>query len=211
MANIKTYRFLFGWISKLIRPVKVLQNKKLKDERVIYCINHTSNWDFVTVLESFDICPICVYKEEFRKNKFLSKLFDSLGYVAVKRGEADINAIKIFMSALKQGKSLLIAPEGTRNKVHDGSLMPFKEGAVMLAIKTKTPIIPIYIYHPRNKKDKIISTTNIVVGEKIEFVDLYDTSISKETLANANQRLFDEFLKAKEICDQHKKGKKSKK
>ncbi|MBR5250571.1 MAG: 1-acyl-sn-glycerol-3-phosphate acyltransferase, partial [Clostridia bacterium] len=205
----KTYRLLFGWISKIIRPVKVLQNTKLKDDRVIYCINHTSNWDFVTVLESFDIDPICAYKEEFRKNKFLSRLFDSLGYVAVKRGEADINAIKIFMSALKQGRSLLIAPEGTRNKVHDGSLMPFKEGAVMLSIKTKTPIIPIYIYHPRNKKDKITSTTNIVVGKKVEFDDLYGMPLTKETLTNANQRLFEEFLNAKEICDKHKKHKKS--
>ena len=101
MAKISTYRFLFGWISKIIRPVKVLGNKNLKDGKFIYCINHTSNWDFVTVLESFKISPICVYKDEFRKNKFYSKLFDSLGYIPVKRGEADLNAIKIFISTLK--------------------------------------------------------------------------------------------------------------
>lgn len=201
MAKIKTYRILFGWISKLIRPVKVIGNKNLKDEKVIYCINHTSNWDFVVVLESFNFSPVCVYKSEFREKAFYRKLFDGLGYVPIKRGEPDLNAIKTFISTLKSGKSILIAPEGTRNKNYDVGFLPFKEGAVSLAIKTRTPIIPIYIHHKRNKRNKIIGRTHIVVEDKLFFDDLYAQPITKEALDIANQRLLDKFLIAKEIAD----------
>jgi len=201
MAKIGTYRFFFGWFFKLIRPVKILGNKNLPTQKVIYCINHTSNWDFIVTLESFKISPVCVYKSEFREKAFYRKLFDSLGYVPVKRGEPDLNAIKTFITTLKNGGSILIAPEGTRNKIHDGTLMPFKEGAVSLAIKTKTPIVPIYIYHPRNKNDKIIGITRIVVGETITFDDFYDKPITKDKLSLANELLFAEFSKTKKICE----------
>ena len=69
MAKIATYRFFCAWLSRIIRPVKVLGNKKLKDERIIYCINHTSNWDFVVTLESFKISPKKLIKNFLQNNE----------------------------------------------------------------------------------------------------------------------------------------------
>lgn len=210
MAKIATYRFFCAWISRIIRPVKVLENKKIKDERIIYCINHTSNWDFVVTLESFKISPVCIYKAEFRKSKIFRNFLDGLGYIPVNRGEVDLNATKKSISALKQGRSLLIAPEGTRNTVHDGSFLPFKEGPVSLAIKTKTPVLPIYIFHQRNKKDKIVGKSIIVVGEKLYLDNFYDKPLNKDTLQEANILLLEKFNNAKKQCEDYLANKKSK-
>ena len=44
---------------------------------------------------------------------------------------------------LKDKWGVLIHPEGTRSK--DGKLGKFKNGAALLSIETKTPIVPAYI------------------------------------------------------------------
>ena len=45
---------------------------------------------------------------------------------------------------IKQGVSIWIFPEGTRNKNEDETqLLPFKEGSLKMAEKTGCPIIPV--------------------------------------------------------------------
>jgi 1-acyl-sn-glycerol-3-phosphate acyltransferase len=48
---------------------------------------------------------------------------------------------------LKEGYSLVAFPEGTRSR--DGQLGPFKKGAFLIALKAKTPILPISIVDSR--------------------------------------------------------------
>ena len=49
---------------------------------------------------------------------------------------------------LKEGKSFLAFPEGTRSR--DGRLGQFKKGAFIMAIRAQVPIIPITIQNSRN-------------------------------------------------------------
>ena len=44
---------------------------------------------------------------------------------------------------LQDGYSLVIFPEGTRNKGEELTMLPFKEGAFKIATKTGCPIVPI--------------------------------------------------------------------
>ena len=66
----------------------------------------------------------------------------------IKRGKADVAAIKTAMKYLKDGELLLMFPEGTRHQ--DGEFGDAKTGAAMLALRTGVPIIPIYL--PAEKK-----------------------------------------------------------
>mgnify|MGYP000787403163 CR=1 FL=1 len=107
------------------------------------------------------ICPRIIHymaKKELFDIKGLGPLITALGAFPVDRSKADINAIKLSLKAVRDGRKLLIFPEGTtRHKEGDEA----KEGAARIALKTGAPILPIYI--SENKKFR--SNVYVVIGE----------------------------------------------
>ena len=53
--------------------------------------------------------------------------------------------MKKMLEKLKNGVSICIFPEGTRNKGEEGTLLSFKEGSFKMATKAGCPIVPIAI------------------------------------------------------------------
>ena len=89
------------------------------------------------------------------KNPIFRKLIQSLNAYPVSKSGGDIATFRTICSLLKDGKKVLIFPEGTRSK--DGTISDFKRGLGMLAKKSGCPIIPAYIHGtntawPRGKK-----------------------------------------------------------
>jgi 1-acyl-sn-glycerol-3-phosphate acyltransferase len=80
-------------------------------------------------------------KIESWDNKFLNWVFNIWGMIPVRRGEADMHALKAAIRALEKGYIFGIAPEGTRN--YNGILKRALPGVVTLALHTDTPVIPI--------------------------------------------------------------------
>lgn len=80
-------------------------------------------------------------KIESWDNKFLNWVFGVWGMIPVRRGEADMRALKAAIRALEQGRIFGVAPEGTRN--HTGVLIRAQPGAVTLALHTGVPVLPV--------------------------------------------------------------------
>lgn len=80
-------------------------------------------------------------KMEAWDNAFLNWLFNLWGLIPVRRGEGDTSALRKALKALEAGYIFGIAPEGTRNVT--GKLNRAHPGAVMLAIHSGAPILPI--------------------------------------------------------------------
>lgn len=76
---------------------------------------------------------------------FIGRLIELVGAfpVSIERG-GTIKALKESLQILRSGKTLVIFPEGEREFI-DGNLLPFKTGAVRLALETNVPILPITI------------------------------------------------------------------
>jgi 1-acyl-sn-glycerol-3-phosphate acyltransferase len=55
-----------------------------------------------------------------------------------------LKAIVTAIDKVKNGISICIFPEGTRNRT-ENDLLPFKEGSFKIAVKTGCPIVPITI------------------------------------------------------------------
>jgi 1-acyl-sn-glycerol-3-phosphate acyltransferase len=64
--------------------------------------------------------------------------------IYVYRGEVDRQALRQALAALKEGRVLAIAPEGTRSRT--GGLQEGKEGTAFLALRADVPLVPVVAY-----------------------------------------------------------------
>ncbi len=125
----------------------------------VVCPNHNQNADpplAAAALGNGSQLMVMAKKELFDM-PLLWRLFTWLGGFPVDRGRADLGAIKTAMRSLKEGKKLLIFPQGTRGTEADSA----KEGAAMLAVKTGVPILPMYISEDKRFRRHV----HIVIGE----------------------------------------------
>ena len=96
-------------------------------------------------------------KKELFKIPILGGILSRAGAFSVDRGNADMGAIRTSMMILKEKGILGIFPEGTRRQDSGEG----KHGAVMLAARTGSQVVPVYI--PRQKR--IFHRLDLVVGE----------------------------------------------
>ncbi|MCP4580164.1 MAG: 1-acyl-sn-glycerol-3-phosphate acyltransferase [candidate division Zixibacteria bacterium] len=82
-------------------------------------------------------------KKELFKPFLLGRFIAKVNAFPVDRFGFDIEVIKKSISLLKQGRALIMFPEGTRSK--DGRIMEGKIGVGMLAYKAGVPIVPAYV------------------------------------------------------------------
>jgi 1-acyl-sn-glycerol-3-phosphate acyltransferase len=104
--------------------------------------NHTGQIEVAVFFGQLQPRPITGWaKMESWDNAFLNWLFNLWGLIPVRRGEGDISALRKALSALERHYIFGIAPEGTRNKT--GRLKRARPGAVLLAIHSGAPILPL--------------------------------------------------------------------
>lgn len=88
------------------------------------------------------------------------------GAFPVRRGEADVVAIKHALQVLQQGRALLMAPEGTRGSA---ILREGHDGAALLAARSGAPLIPVGVsgqeHFFRNLKRLRRTTVRVSVGD----------------------------------------------
>ena len=137
-------------------------------------------------------------KKELFKNKFYAWILRGLGCIKIDRQNLDIAATKQVFQVLKDNKTLGIFPQGTRSQADD---MEIKNGVCMFAIKSKTPIVPMYI----KKKPKFLVFNKIYIGEPFELTEFYDQKLTKEVLDSAAKIVLAKFeelkLKSEEKMD----------
>jgi 1-acyl-sn-glycerol-3-phosphate acyltransferase len=110
---------------------------------VLLLSNHQSFLD--PVLATVAIPRECHYMARdtlFEKPRF-RQLIEHLNAFPVKRGKADMRAIKETIRRLKEGGVLLGFPEATRTT--DGSIGEMRAGLILVARKTRVPIVPTLI------------------------------------------------------------------
>ncbi len=130
-------------------------------------------------------------KIESWDNAFLHWLFNLWGLIPVRRGEGDTSALRKALKALEDGYIFGLAPEGTRNVT--GRLNRGHPGAVMLAIHSGVPILPVahwggeHFLHnlPRFKRTDF----HIRVGELFR-LKLEGVKVTRE----ARQQITDEMM-----------------
>ena len=116
-----------------------------KDQAVLYIGNHRSYFD---ILLTYSRCPRLtgyVAKVEMLRYWLLRDWMKALYCLFLDREDmkAGLKTILQGIEYIKNGISICIFPEGTRNRQEE--MLPFKEGSLKMAEKTGCPIIPMAI------------------------------------------------------------------
>ncbi len=99
--------------------------------------------------------------EVVMKGKLRSALIKGVGGIKIDRTKADIEAINTSTAKLKEGFLLAIFPQGGIDR--GDSVDTVKSGAVLIALRSGAPIIPMYIA----PKGNLLSRRVVVIGEAI--------------------------------------------
>ena len=111
----------------------------------VFLFNHQSAVDPVLVAKVLRRDFTGIGKQELRRHPLFGPAFAFAGMVFVDRSDTGkaIAALAPAVEALRHGRSIAIAPEGTRSRTPQ--LGPFKKGAFHLAMQAGVPLVPIVI------------------------------------------------------------------
>lgn len=176
----------------LYRPKIVGKENLPKETGALLCPNHVHNLDSAVIVSMFHRKVNVLAKEELFKNRFICWLADLFGIYPVKRGSADLQAIKISLKLLKHDELLLMFPEGTRNGLAKG-VKP-KNGAVLISATAEKPIIPIGIQGSFKPFRKVI----VNIGKPIDYSKYKDDIKDKELMTKLTDELMSKVIKLRD-------------
>ena len=167
---------------KLKLNVNVINKEKLpSDGKYLLISNHRSIVDpliIETALKDTKIRGFWIAKKELYNSFFFGMFTRNAGSILLDREAKNMAPFfKDIKEVVKEENSIYIFPEGTRNK-EKTPLSSFKEGARVIALKNRLPILPVYIKtnanevlkEAINKRDEQL-TIEIEIGELIDYKD----------------------------------------
>ena len=186
-------KFLFRLFAVIVYRPKVIGKENLpKESGAILCPNHVHPLDAPIIIAMLKNRINVLAKEELFKSGFFRWLAGMFDIHPIKRGKADMQAIKTSLVILKNNKLLLMFPEGTRKGLEKG-IKP-KSGAVLIAATAQKPIIPIGIKGNFKPFRRVI----ITIGKPIEYSKYKGEVKDKETANKLTKELMDEIIKLRD-------------
>ncbi len=194
--------FMWLWMRPKVLYESAEAKKRVKGAAVIVA-NHLSLLDPIAI--SFVLWyrhGHMIAAERLYKNAFSSWFFNHINCIRVDRQNFTMDTFRAAVDVLEDGKPLTIFPEGGRNRedLTQTPIKAFKSGAVMIAIKGKAPIIPMYIAPHKHWYNRFV----VVVGEKTDPAALCGGPATVHALDRVSDELRQRELKLMEIYQQWK-------
>jgi 1-acyl-sn-glycerol-3-phosphate acyltransferase len=121
------------------------------EQSYVIMANHQSALDIPALLAATPVSlGLCfISKSSLFSIPVLGRAMQALGYVSVDRDDPreGPRVLADALARLRQGRSVLVFPEGTYSR--DGTLLPFRKGAFLLALRSRAPVLPVGIVGSR--------------------------------------------------------------
>jgi len=138
---------------------------------VLLVCNHQSFFD--PVLATLALPRECAYmaRDSLFRTRVFRALIEALNAFPIKRGTADLGAIRETLRRLKAGALITAFPEGTRTQ--DGSIGPLLPGIILVARRANVPIVPAVILGayeawPRGRRFPRLGRIRVAYGRPID-------------------------------------------
>ncbi|WP_420445035.1 lysophospholipid acyltransferase family protein [Candidatus Poriferisodalis sp.] len=174
MAGYRAWRATRGLIRivlyRMFRVRATGQERLRANGPLIYAPVHRSHLDGPLVGSLTHHQVRYLGKEELFHPKPLGWFMRSIGTFPVRRGEADLDAMRAALQLLRDGAAMLVFPEGTRQPSDD--IGPIFDGTAWLAAKSGAPVLPVGVAGtreamPSGAKFPKRTQVAIVVGEPL--------------------------------------------
>lgn len=150
--------------------VECIGRENLKKVRTSGCIiapNHVSAIDpvFVVITRFWGRRMVVFAKKElFEINVLLTWFFRWMGALCVRGTREELDVIDQTVEVCRNGGTLLIFPEGTREK--EGKLLQPKSGLFVIAAQAAVDVVPVRIlYDTPDGRMKLFCKVKVVYGE----------------------------------------------
>jgi cytidylate kinase len=185
-ATIKA--ILHAFYKVVFRIEKINEENLPMEGPVIVCANHLNTWDAIGLVTASKRRIRFIAKEELFHNKFLNWFAHVFDVIPVKRGMRDIEAMKMNLTALKNGEALGLFPEGTRKGLAKGAKV--QNGAAYMALKTKTKVVPVGIQGTFKPFTKV----KLNYGKPLDYTNYEPKNPEKEDIEKATKEIMDSII-----------------
>lgn len=169
----EVFKFIFRLLFKIFFRIQYIGTDNFpKDGAVILASNHASFFDPIIAGISCNRPLYFMARKSLFRNNIFGKILIWVNALPLKRDSADFGAFRDVLAKLREGKSVLIYPEGTRSI--DGNLGKPKAGIGFLAVSSKAKVVPCYIKGsrealPKGARFPKFTKISVYYGEPLEF------------------------------------------
>jgi len=159
---------------------------------LILVANHVNILEMPILYTRLQPRPVTGFTAAYRWEKLWTRwLLDVCGAIPLRRGEADITALRQALALLKAGYIFAIAPEGTRSG--HGLLQRAHPGVVLLALRSGAPLLPVVYYGAERYRENLRrlrrTDFHVVVGEPF-YIDAGGARVTRQV----RQQIVDEIM-----------------
>jgi cytidylate kinase len=195
-------RFAVHMFWKLFFGLRIYGQRNMRyREHFIFASNHISYADPPIVGSSLNREVSFVAKKELFSNRFLGWLIRSYNAIPIDRDEIDRRTLKLLISKLKSGESVLMFPEGTRSKT--GELGTLKGGIGFLSLHTGSTVVPLFVRGSNGLRDCLVRRKRLElhIGPPIRLPAGYEPEDKKLDYRLLNQMVFETLRMMKDEAE----------
>lgn len=149
MSLIQAYRRFVVLLAKFLFTIYIRKFEVVGREHVplegplILASNHVNNVDPPAITLAVPRFPMFMAKQEMTTWPILGPAIRMFGAFPVRRGGADLAAIRAASEVVNEGNMVVMFPEGTRSRT--GGLTKGHPGTALIALRTGAPILPVAV------------------------------------------------------------------
>ncbi len=193
-SSLAIVNWAFRWVIRIAgtKVIAIGEENIPTDTAVLYVGNHRSFYDIILTYVRVPRPTGYISKKEMDKWPLLNVWMRYLHCLFLDREniKEGLKTILTAVDKVKNGISICIFPEGTRNKTAD-SFLPFHEGSFKIAEKGNVPIVPMTILNSaaifEDHFPKIKPATVVIEYGK----PIYIKDLDKETRKNLSGYVLD--------------------
>lgn len=146
ISSLRIVQWGFKVILKIAgTKATVIGEENIPDEPVLYIGNHRSYFDILLTYSRCRRLTGYIAKKEMERYLTLTSWMKRVHclFLDRKNPKEGLKTILQAIDDIKNGISICVFPEGTRNSGEELSMLPFRDGALKIATKTGCAIIPV--------------------------------------------------------------------